>query len=129
MWVGRFGGLLFPASVDVLALTLGLYLVALRGWREAGPSSLMRLIRLVLATLAICFVLFSLVVVVFGVFDYADCRSSLDEFHGMERSLLAWGCSYEVRTTLLALAVTVALGVLAYLLLRSRWRKSAGART
>jgi hypothetical protein len=81
----------------------------------------MRLIKLALATLTIGLGVFCLTVAVIGVWGYADCRGSLGEFQGSDRTLIASACGRGVQIALWAMALAAAFGILAYFLLRS-WR-------
>ena len=83
----------------------------------------MRLIRLAVATVTEIFGLLYAVPAIFGFFDYASCRKMIAQYAGTDRTMITLACNYDMRIGVEAGALTLALGVVTYFLLRSRWRK------
>ncbi|MEX2406751.1 MAG: hypothetical protein WD834_05385 [Actinomycetota bacterium] len=83
----------------------------------------MRYLKLALATLAICFALPCFVVSAVGIAAYPKCLGWLETIQQDHVLTFAGLCDDLARTTLVAFGVTAGLSMLAYLLLRDRWRK------
>ncbi|TMK81778.1 MAG: hypothetical protein E6G47_02430 [Actinobacteria bacterium] len=86
----------------------------------------MRLTRFAFATITVVFGLLFAAAAVLGLFDYLTCRGDLAEFNGSERDIFTLACNYDMRVTIEGAALALALGVVTYFLLRSRWRKASG---
>jgi hypothetical protein len=85
----------------------------------------MRYTKLALATLAIVLGLVNGFFGVWAVISHADCRGSLGEFSDIARDVVERSCGRDLQVSITWLAWALVLGLAAYFLLRSRWRKPA----
>jgi hypothetical protein len=86
-----------------------------------------RYVELALATLAICFALPGLGVSAMAIAAYPRCLRWLDTIQGDQLFTFGALCDDLARMTLVAFGWTAGLSMLAYFLLRDRWRKPVAA--
>jgi hypothetical protein len=84
----------------------------------------MRTFRLALATIAICVGLLCALLSAVLLIEFRQCQSFVAGYHGKDRVLFRAACSYTLQPGIESLAIAVALAVITYFLLRSRWRIS-----